>query len=256
MMDILSESVIINQMKIMRQEQLDSLSVHRKGLVENIDKFKITIKEQKENHEERKRRWNEKSAEIDTEWKRLSSMSPEEYLAEFKTKQEQARLKRIEEEEEKKKKEAEEAKKKALEEQKDEEKPLLENMESKQNSEKPKNQETNQETGNPIQAMHQMVSMAGDSPSATNPTKEAETSPQNNEKIDEFSTAASEPPTPTAITSSTEILPEGAEQVAEEVEETKVKSPDETKQAETGEENEKIDETPDEPMETSNEEQK
>jgi len=30
MMDILSESVIINQMKIMRQEQLDSLSVHRK----------------------------------------------------------------------------------------------------------------------------------------------------------------------------------------------------------------------------------
>ena len=30
MMDILSESVVINSMKIMRQEQLDSLSVHRK----------------------------------------------------------------------------------------------------------------------------------------------------------------------------------------------------------------------------------
>ena len=45
-------------------------------------------------------------------------MSPEEYLAEYKSKQEQARIKRIEEEEEKKRREAEEAKKKAEEEQK------------------------------------------------------------------------------------------------------------------------------------------
>ena len=47
MMDILSESVVINSMKIMRQEQLDSLSVHRKTLIESIDKFKKSIEEMK-----------------------------------------------------------------------------------------------------------------------------------------------------------------------------------------------------------------
>ena len=38
----------------------------------------------KDTHEERKRRWESKSNEMNSEWKRLAEMSPEEYLAEFK----------------------------------------------------------------------------------------------------------------------------------------------------------------------------
>ena len=38
----------------------------------------------KDTHEERKRRWESKSNEMNDEWKRLAEMSPEEYLAEFK----------------------------------------------------------------------------------------------------------------------------------------------------------------------------
>ena len=38
----------------------------------------------KDTHEERKRRWESKSNEMNAEWKRLAEMSPEEYLAEFK----------------------------------------------------------------------------------------------------------------------------------------------------------------------------
>ena len=72
----------------------------------------------KESHEERKRRWDSKSSEMNDEWKRLAEMSPEEYLAEFKAKQEQQRQQRIAEEEEKKRKEAEQAAKKKEEEEK------------------------------------------------------------------------------------------------------------------------------------------
>ena len=38
----------------------------------------------KDTHEERKRRWESKSNEMNHEWKRLAEMTPEEYLAEFK----------------------------------------------------------------------------------------------------------------------------------------------------------------------------
>jgi len=113
MMDILSESVVINSMKIMRQEQLDSLSVHRKTLIESIDKFKKSIEEMKEQHTDRKRVWTEKSDNLTSEWKRLAKMTPQEYYAEFKAKQEQARQQRAKEEEEKKQKEAEKAKEEA-----------------------------------------------------------------------------------------------------------------------------------------------
>ena len=87
MMDILSESVVINSMKIMRQEQLDSLSVHRKTLIESIDKFKKSIEEMKEQHTDRKRVWTDKSDNLTNEWKRLAKMTPQEYYAEFKAKQ-------------------------------------------------------------------------------------------------------------------------------------------------------------------------
>ena len=38
----------------------------------------------KDTHEERKRRWESKSNEMNHEWKRLAEMTPEEYFAEFK----------------------------------------------------------------------------------------------------------------------------------------------------------------------------
>jgi len=180
MMDILSESVVINSMKIMRQEQLDSLSVHRKTLIESIDKFKKSIEDMKEQHNDRKRVWTEKSDELTDEWKRLAKMTPQEYYAEFKAKQEQARQQRIKEEEEKKLKEAEKAKEEAEKAEKDGEKetsePQLETMEAKQ-KETPSEEKSDQE--NPIQAMHQMVSMAGEAKTDDKETEKADESAAN-----------------------------------------------------------------------------
>jgi len=212
MMDILSESVVINSMKIMRQEQLDSLSVHRKTLIESIDKFKKSIEEMKEQHVDRKRVWSEKSDNLTNEWKRLAKMTPQEYYAEFKAKQEQARQQRAKEEEEKKQKEAEKAKEeaeKAEKGDKETQQPQLETMEAKQketttmptpNAPPPlapahiDNSGDKTDKENPIQAMHQMVSMAGTGDATAKDKQEdkpdavpaaATTAEQTPEKMDE-----------------------------------------------------------------------
>ena len=41
----------------------------------------------KEQHNDRKRVWTEKSDDLTNEWKRLAKMTPQEYYAEFKAKQ-------------------------------------------------------------------------------------------------------------------------------------------------------------------------
>ena len=56
-------------------------------LIESIDKFKKSIEDMKEQHNDRKRVWTEKSDELTDEWKRLAKMTPQEYYAEFKAKQ-------------------------------------------------------------------------------------------------------------------------------------------------------------------------
>jgi len=190
MLDILSDNVITNHLKIMRQEQLNSLSYHRQSLIKSIDKYKKDLAKNEEDHEDRKRKWDENSSDLDKEWKRLAAMTPEEYFAEYKAKQEAA--KKAREEEERKRKEAEEkqkaeAAKKAAEnptaenEEKSEDtpkdldensqEPKLENMENK--TVEPKSEHKNE---NPIDAMHQMVSMAGQSESVQKPSSDLEAS--------------------------------------------------------------------------------
>jgi len=212
MLDIMSDSVVTNHMpRIHTQDQLNQLFLHRQSLIVKIDKFEKELEKSDEHHAERKRKWEESSEDLNKEWKRLAEMSPEEYFAEYKAKQEAA--KKAREEEERKRKEAEEKQKAEQaaqnDKQEDETKSekctkdldensqdvTLETMENKQPEIKPE-----AKSENPIDAMHQMVTMAGSASPKCQPSQQP---PQRQITPPEMSEGMPEPPAESMDTETT-----------------------------------------------------
>ncbi|CAG5110630.1 Oidioi.mRNA.OKI2018_I69.chr2.g5012.t1.cds [Oikopleura dioica] len=115
MLEILSDNNVNNHMKIMRADQIQALDYHRNSLTNSIAQKKDDIDSAKQEHEAKKRRWEQNSEDLENEWKRLAEMTPQEYFKEYTKKQEDLKKQREKEEEKRRQEEEEKARLKKLE---------------------------------------------------------------------------------------------------------------------------------------------